>query len=61
MICHHQLPRIACVYCLHADVEQLKAERQQLRIAIYRALEALEADDLESAANALCAVTEGGG
>lgn len=58
MICHHQLPRIACVYCLHAEVEQLRAERQQLRIAIYNALAALEADDLDAAAEALCAVTE---
>lgn len=46
---------------MHDQVEQLKAERQQLRIAIYRALEALEADDLDAAADALCAVTEGGG
>lgn len=57
-ICHHQLPRSHCMHCMHAELELLRAERQQLRVAVYEALHALLQDDLGGAAVALCRVTE---
>lgn len=57
-ICHHQMPRSQCLHCMHAELELLRAERQQLRVAVYEALHALLQDDLGGAAVALCRVTE---
>lgn len=57
-ICHHQIPRIQCMHCLHAELELARVERQQLRVAVYEALHALLLDDLGAAAVALCRVTE---
>lgn len=57
-ICHHQIPRSQCLHCMHAELELLRAERQQLRVAVYEALHALLFDDVGAASVALCRVTE---
>jgi hypothetical protein len=43
-ICDHQSPRSHCMHCLNAELELLRAERQQLRVAVYARINAAKSN-----------------